>query len=71
MDGVPVSSFLLKEKTFCKFMSKHDIKNYLRQSTKTLSICFQYNATHTDLLMCHYFLLKCLYQIWSSKEKKV
>ena len=50
-----ISGTLLKEKPCCKFMSKHDIKNYFRQFTKTLSICFQCNTTHTDLLMRNYF----------------
>ena len=54
------SGTLLKEKPCCKFMSKHDIKNYFRQFMKTLSICFQCNTTHTDLLTCNYFCLEWL-----------
>ena len=50
-------------------MLKHDIKNYFRQFTKALSNCFQWNTTHTNLLICNYFLtwtVKCLCQIWNS-----
>ena len=36
-------------------MLKHDIKKYFWQSAKTLSICFQWNTTHSDLLMCNCF----------------
>ena len=36
-----MSGTLSKEKPCCKFMLKYDIKSYLRQFTKTLSICFQ------------------------------
>ena len=50
-----ISGTLLKEKPRCKFMSKYDIKNYFRQFTKTLSICFQWNKTQRDLLLCNYF----------------
>ena len=41
-------------------MLKHEIKSYFRQFTKTLSICFQWDTTHTDLLMCNYFWLEQL-----------
>ena len=49
-----ISGTLLKEKPCCKFMSKHNIKNYFLQFAKTLSICFQCNTTHTDLLVRNY-----------------
>ena len=39
-----ISGTLLKEKPCCKFMLKYDIKNYFRQFTKVLSICFQRNT---------------------------
>ena len=51
---------LLKPEPWCKFMLKHDIKNYFQQFTKTLSICFQWITTHKDLLMCNYFWLEKL-----------
>ena len=41
-------------------MSKYDIKNYFWQFTKTLSICFYWNTTHTDLVMCNYVWLEQL-----------
>ena len=34
-----ISDTLLNEEP-CKFMLKHDIKNYFRQFTKSLNICF-------------------------------
>ena len=34
-----ISGTLLKGEPCCKFMSKHDIKNYFRQSTKTPVKC--------------------------------
>ena len=55
-----ISATLLKEEPCCKFMSKHDIKNYFRQFTKTLIICFQWNITHRDLVMCNYAWLEQL-----------
>ena len=39
-------------------MLKHDTEKYFQQFTKTLSICFEWNTTHTDLLMFNYFLLE-------------
>ena len=39
---------ILKQEPWCKFMLKHDIKNYFQQFTKTLSICFQWITTHKD-----------------------
>ena len=42
-----ISGALLKEETCCKFMLKYDIKNYWRQFTKTLIICFQ-EIQHTQ-----------------------
>ena len=48
-----ISGTLLREESCCKFMLKYDIKSYLRQFTKTLSICFKLNTTHTDLVMCN------------------
>ena len=50
-----MSGTLLKEGPCCKFMLKHDIKNYFRQFTKTLSIYFQGNKAHRDLVMYKYF----------------
>ena len=43
-----ISGTLLKEESCCKFMLKHDIKNYFRQFTKTLTIFFsERRYTHT------------------------
>ena len=42
-----ISGTLLKEEPCCKFMLKHDIKNYFRQFTKTLS--FVFSDTDSDL----------------------
>ena len=55
-----ISGILLKEEPCYKFMLKHEIKNYFRQFTKTLSICLpvKYN-THT-LVMRNYFWLEKL-----------
>ena len=53
-----ISGTVLKEKPCFKFMSKHNIINYFQQFTKTLSICFQCNTTHTDLLMYNYCSLE-------------
>ena len=39
-------------------MLKYDIKNYFRQFTK--SICFHWNSTHEDLVMCKYVWLEQL-----------
>ena len=39
-----ISRNLLKDEPCCKFMLKHDIKNGFRQSTRTLSIFFQFNT---------------------------
>ena len=39
-------------------MLKHDTQNYLRQFTKTLNTCFQWNTTHRDFLMYDYFWLE-------------
>ena len=58
-----ISGALLKEKPCCKFVLKHDIKNYVQQFTKTLSICFQWSTTLTDLLLCHYFWLEQLMSV--------
>ena len=55
-----ISDTLLKEEPCCKFKLKYDIKNYFRQLTKTLIICFQRNTTLTDLVMCDYVLLEQL-----------
>ena len=52
------SSTLLKEKPRSKVILKHDITNYFQQFTKTLSICFQWNTTHRDLVMCNYIWLE-------------
>ena len=52
-----ISGTLLKEEPCCKFMFKHDIKTYFRQFMKTSSVCFQRNATHTDLVLCNYVWL--------------
>ena len=41
-------------------MLKYDIKNYFRQFTKTLIICFQWNTTHTGFVMCNYDWLEQL-----------
>ena len=41
-------------------MLKHDIKNYSRQFTKNLIICFQWHISHTDLVMCDYAWLQQL-----------
>ena len=41
-------------------MLKHDIKNYFRHFTKTLSTCFQWNTAQADLVMCNYFWLEQL-----------
>ena len=41
-------------------MLKDDIKNYYRQFAKTLSICFQWNTTHRDLVTCSYVRLEQL-----------
>ena len=51
---------LFQKDLCCKFMLKNDIKNYHWQFTKTLSICFQWNTTHADLVMCNYFYLEQL-----------
>ena len=48
----------MKEEPYCKFMLKHDIKNYLRQFRKTFSMCFQLNALYTELVMRNYFRLE-------------
>ena len=53
-----ISGTLLKEKPCCRFMLKYDVKNYFRQFTKTLIICFQWNTKHTDLVMCNYIWLE-------------
>ena len=50
-----INGTLLKEEPCCKFMFKHDIKNYFWQFTKTLTICFQWTTTHTDLVICNKF----------------
>ena len=49
-----ISGTLLKKEPCGKFMLKHEIKSYFRQFTKTLSFCFQWNITPTDLLLCNY-----------------
>ena len=41
------SGTLLKDGSCCKFVLKNDLKNYFRQFTKTLNICFQRNTIHT------------------------
>ena len=41
-------------------MLKHGIKNYIQQFTKTLIICFQWNTTQEDLVMCNYVWLEQL-----------
>ena len=48
-----MSSVLLKEELCWKLMLKYDTQDYFRQFTKTLSVWFQGNTTHTDLLMCN------------------
>ena len=53
-----ISGTLLEEGPCGKFMLRHVIKNYFRQFKKTLSICFQWNAAHADLLMCNNFWLE-------------
>ena len=53
-----VSGTLLKKELCCKFMLKCDIKNYFQQFTKTSIICFQWNTTYIDLLMCKYVWLE-------------
>ena len=55
-----ISGTYLTEKACCKFMLKYDTKNYFQQFTQNLSISFQWNATHTDLLMYNYFCLEQL-----------
>ena len=55
-----ISGILLKDEPCCKFMLKHDIKDYFRESTKTLSICVQRNIRHTDLVMSNYIWLEQL-----------
>ena len=47
-----ISVNFLSEEPCCKFILEHDIKNYSRQVTKTLIICFQCNTTGTDLVIC-------------------
>ena len=34
-----ISGTISREEPCCKFMLKHDIKNYFRQFTKTFTIC--------------------------------
>ena len=41
-------------------MLKHDIKNGFRQSARTLSIFFQLNTTHAELVIKNYFWIKQL-----------
>lgn len=47
-----ISDTILKKETG-KFMSKYYIKNFLRQFTKTLGLCFRQDTTHLNLVMCH------------------
>ena len=54
-----ISGIPLKQEP-CKFMLKNNIKNYFRKFTKTLSICFQWNTAHSDLVMCKYVWLEQL-----------
>ena len=54
------SGTLLKDESYCKFILKNDLKNYFRQFTKTLNICFQRNTIHTDLVMRNCILLEQL-----------
>ena len=55
-----LSGTLIAEDPWCTFTLKQDIKNYLWQSTKTLSICFRWNTAHTDLRMCYCIWLEQL-----------
>ena len=50
------------------FLLKNDIKNYLRQFTKTLNFSFQRKTTHTVLVMCNYI---CLEQVNICTKYKV
>ena len=54
-----VRGTLFKEEPCCKYMLKYDIKNHLRQFTKTF-IQFQWSTTHGDLVMCNYVWLEHL-----------
>ena len=68
-----ISGTLLKQESCCKFMLKYDLKNYFRQFTKTLIICFQWNSRHTELILCNYIWLEQLnacvkYKIRSGKN---
>ena len=55
-----LSGTLLKEELCCKFMLKHEVKNFFSYFTKTLSVCFKWNTTRTDLVMCNYVWLEQL-----------
>ena len=55
-----ISGALLKEKHYCKFMLKHETKNYFWQLAKTLSVCFLSNTVQTDLVFCNYIWLEQL-----------
>ena len=53
-------------------MLNHDIKNHFLQFANTFSICFQWNTTHTGLVISNYFWLEQLnvcakYEILSDK----
>ena len=68
-----ISGTLLKEEPCCKFILKYDIKNYFRHFRTTLAVCFQWNTTHIDLVMCNYVWLEQLnvcvrYRIPSNKN---
>ena len=41
-------------------MLKHEVKNFFSYFTKTLSVCFKWNTTRTDLVMCNYVWLEQL-----------
>ena len=67
-----ISDALLNKGPCCKFLLKQNIKNYLRQFIKTLSIAFQRDAIHTHLVTSNYFWFEQLnasatYQTLSNK----
>ena len=52
-------------------MLKHDIKNGFRQSTRTLSIFFQLNTTHADLVIKNYFWIKHLISVSNMELSRI
>ena len=58
----------LKDESCCKFMLKHDIKNYFQQFTKTLTICFQWNANYVNIFWFKQWNVCAKYGILSDKD---